>query len=294
MWRNSSATRSDPRPVKDSSPGAALGAALPGDELIYLQTALVGAGNQERNNICLPLYGAVGSTHPLTTVGASRCPVSRLPRGQLPMTFDGSSAESRPSSTFRAPAQDAIREFLAGHRLRPARSARERALGRSPLGESGAEWYWSAVGQLEVASRLENLGPEWTVVHGIGGPSMNIDHLVIGPAGVFAVCTHDHTKQNVWVSGRAFVADGHSLQYLRAAEEAIGYVERNLEREAGDRKSTRLNSSHVRISYAVFCLKKKNTKMRASGLDDAEIVDVINAAAFFNWANRLMLSLGEP
>src|SRR3989442_6540356 len=25
-----------------------------------------------------------------------------------------------------------------------------------------------------------------------------------------------------------------------------------------DRKSTRLNSSHVRISYAVFCLKKKN------------------------------------
>src|SRR5690554_7467899 len=27
-----------------------------------------------------------------------------------------------------------------------------------------------------------------------------------------------------------------------------------------DRKSTRLNSSHVRISYAVFCLKKKNTQ----------------------------------
>src|SRR3712207_7349080 len=28
---------------------------------------------------------------------------------------------------------------------------------------------------------------------------------------------------------------------------------------AGDRKSTRLNSSHANISYAVFCLKKKNT-----------------------------------
>src|SRR2546422_2362972 len=28
--------------------------------------------------------------------------------------------------------------------------------------------------------------------------------------------------------------------------------------EAGDRKSTRLNSSHGYISYAVFCLKKKN------------------------------------
>src|SRR2546430_3029581 len=30
-------------------------------------------------------------------------------------------------------------------------------------------------------------------------------------------------------------------------------------RPAGDRKSTRLNSSHSQISYAVFCLKKKNT-----------------------------------
>src|SRR5439155_7789427 len=30
--------------------------------------------------------------------------------------------------------------------------------------------------------------------------------------------------------------------------------------ELADRKSTRLNSSHVAISYAVFCLKKKNTE----------------------------------
>src|SRR5207249_8183288 len=31
-----------------------------------------------------------------------------------------------------------------------------------------------------------------------------------------------------------------------------------------DRKSTRLNSSHVSISYAVFCLKKKNNKKSSS------------------------------
>ena len=35
-------------------------------------------------------------------------------------------------------------------------------------------------------------------------------------------------------------------------------------------------------------------ELRGVSLDDAEIVDVINSAAFFNWANRLMLSLGEP
>src|SRR2546427_4585146 len=31
-----------------------------------------------------------------------------------------------------------------------------------------------------------------------------------------------------------------------------------------DRKSTRLNSSHSQISYAVFCLKKKNNRIKAS------------------------------
>src|SRR3989442_11895699 len=33
----------------------------------------------------------------------------------------------------------------------------------------------------------------------------------------------------------------------------------------GDRKSTRLNSSHVRISYAVFCLKKKKQQTLMTG-----------------------------
>ena len=35
-------------------------------------------------------------------------------------------------------------------------------------------------------------------------------------------------------------------------------------------------------------------RLRAAGLDELSIVDLINGAAFFGWANRLMLSLGEP
>src|SRR5690606_40376272 len=37
-----------------------------------------------------------------------------------------------------------------------------------------------------------------------------------------------------------------------------------------DRKSTRLNSSHVKISYAVFCLKKKNIVVGASESPEPE------------------------
>src|SRR3712207_7198887 len=36
-------------------------------------------------------------------------------------------------------------------------------------------------------------------------------------------------------------------------------------RSGGDRKSTRLNSSHANISYAVFCLKKKKKQQNISG-----------------------------
>src|SRR3712207_8517788 len=43
-----------------------------------------------------------------------------------------------------------------------------------------------------------------------------------------------------------------------------GHLQRRLRHEGraheGDRKSTRLNSSHANISYAVFCLKKKKNK----------------------------------
>src|SRR5256885_2840905 len=42
----------------------------------------------------------------------------------------------------------------------------------------------------------------------------------------------------------------------QALVEAGDHPER--EKTVGDRKSTRLNSSHLVISYAVFCLKKKN------------------------------------
>src|SRR3712207_8696403 len=43
---------------------------------------------------------------------------------------------------------------------------------------------------------------------------------------------------------------------LPLARPAVGHAVRR--RGTADRKSTRLNSSHANISYAVFCLKKKN------------------------------------
>src|SRR5690349_23981524 len=61
---------------------------------------------------------------------------------------------------------------------------------------------------------------------------------------------------------RSFGRGKAEFQYLLAHQRLAHFGEKLLMEPAGDaagldRKSTRLNSSHVEISYAVFCLKKK-------------------------------------
>src|SRR3712207_8245598 len=65
-------------------------------------------------------------------------------------------------------------------------------------------------------------------------------------------------QQAVLVVDRSLAPDEDPL-LVEAGQQPLG--ERVLgPRDVRDRKSTRLNSSHANISYAVFCLKKKNTR----------------------------------
>src|SRR2546422_7912855 len=53
---------------------------------------------------------------------------------------------------------------------------------------------------------------------------------------------------------------------------------------AGDRKSTRLNSSHGYISYAVFCLKKKKKNREHDKQDEREVsIEATEPAAWLPW-----------
>src|SRR5204862_7349696 len=88
---------------------------------------------------------------------------------------------------------------------------------------------------------------------------------------IYTLSLHDALpiyRVRLRLEGNPLVLDGEQLGRVvdgavpvvvvadRAVEEMVAEdaVER---RELQDRKSTRLNSSHVEISYAVFCLKKK-------------------------------------
>src|SRR2546422_3174628 len=76
-------------------------------------------------------------------------------------------------------------------------------------------------------------------------------------AGVGLRADRDHGVFGLRVSVLRVVCDGADARHPRAADrhrEAAVALSR-----LSDRKSTRLNSSHGYISYAVFCLKKKKT-----------------------------------
>src|SRR3712207_8627148 len=60
------------------------------------------------------------------------------------------------------------------------------------------------------------------------------------------------------------------IEVVRVAADlvgAAGAVDLGLDNARQDRKSTRLNSSHTNISYAVFCLKKKNIDRESTRLN---------------------------
>src|SRR5690625_2168824 len=73
-----------------------------------------------------------------------------------------------------------------------------------------------------------------------------------------AVCTHPKVGGVLLVSLGCESMDRDQL--LNDIQASGRPAELLVIQEAGDRKSTRLNSSHVAISYAVFCLKKKQKR----------------------------------
>src|SRR5690349_23995794 len=85
------------------------------------------------------------------------------------------------------------------------------------------------------------------------------------PAGFYTLSLHDALPISRHCPGvaRSFSGDpfldpaGPRALHRRGGRAAARA--RRRAREMEDRKSTRLNSSHVEISYAVFCLKKKKT-----------------------------------
>lgn len=87
------------------------------------------------------------------------------------------------------------------------------------FGPKGAERN-SRVGadaELEIAEMLQVLDGRWRVLHAVpsGDRGSDIDHLVVGPAGVFTIDIKHHPEAKVWVAGDTFKVNGRNQRYVR-------------------------------------------------------------------------------
>ncbi|MEI5585059.1 MULTISPECIES: nuclease-related domain-containing protein [unclassified Agromyces] len=119
----------------------------------------------------------------------------------------------------RRPAASVIAECLRAQATVPPNTAVQRFFGVSPLGREAEPWYLGALGELEVARRLGALGPGWYVLHSvpIGTGASDLDHVVIGPGGVFTINTKHHRGQHVWVAAKRILVAGQRTDHLRNA-----------------------------------------------------------------------------
>src|SRR2546430_10153419 len=74
-----------------------------------------------------------------------------------------------------------------------------------------------------------------------------------------ATLTHDERKALAAAAGLIAIAVRNVHLFLETKEHSLRDGLTNCFNRTQDRKSTRLNSSHSQISYAVFCLKKQKT-----------------------------------
>lgn len=92
----------------------------------------------------------------------------------------------------------------------------------------------------------------------------------------------------------ASVHSRFSATYSKREDDVQRLLDESIDADLGERWNA-IVAAAVALSTTPITFGSQHMKrLRQAGLDDLAIADVIQAAAFFNWANRLMLSLGEP
>ena len=86
----------------------------------------------------------------------------------------------------------------------------------------------------------------------------------------------------------------HAAVYSKREADVQRLLDDGVTAELGERWNAIVAASVALSATPITFGPEHVDRLRRAGLDDLAIADVIHAAAFFNWANRLMLSLGEP
>ncbi len=101
----------------------------------------------------------------------------------------------------------------------PVRTTLARVLG---VHTDERAWRIGADGEEVVAARLERMAskdPRWRLLHAVpvGTRGSDIDHVAIGPAGVFTLNTKNHPEAKIWASGETLTVNNAKTTYVRNA-----------------------------------------------------------------------------
>lgn len=120
----------------------------------------------------------------------------------------------------RAPGAAVMEQVVRLQAASPPRSPMARAFGVRPLTEEARPWFSGALGEREVGAALAGLPGEWTVFHAVpvGSGEADVDHLVVGPGGVFVVNTKRHPGASLAIYERAVLVNGTKHPYLRNSD----------------------------------------------------------------------------
>lgn len=99
-------------------------------------------------------------------------------------------------------------------------------------------WRIGADGEEKVGAQLAKLvkkDPRWRVLHAVpvGENGADIDHVVIGPGGVFTLNAKHHPGAKIWVAGTTFMVNGQKQPYLRNSRHEAARATRLLTAASG-------------------------------------------------------------
>lgn len=168
-----------------------------------------------------------------------------------------------------------IEKLLEVHQGTRPRGRLARFFGVSPLTPEGRPWYLGAVGERIVGRMLAGLDERWAVLHAVpvGSGDSDIDHVVIGPGGVFTINTKHHSGQSVWVAPRTFLVAGQAKSYLPESRKEAERATRLL----GDALPAGLGAHPL-----IAVVDAKSLTIRERPVD----VTVMNANGLVRWLHK--------
>lgn len=119
----------------------------------------------------------------------------------------------------RRPGQRCIDQTVAARAGSVPPSLLRRAFGGSPVGEAEREPFDSARGERIVGRALDGLPDSWIVLHSLPSPGAggDLDHVVVGPGGLFAVTTRFADGERAFVAEDYLLVDGVRMPFARSA-----------------------------------------------------------------------------